>query len=57
MTSHPTEVVDGKRRIKVLPPLVYHIPRQNKRERKQYTTIGQWPCKRPTYGAQVRSTR
>ena len=34
--SHSTELVNGKLRIKELPPLVYHIPLQNKREHKQY---------------------
>lgn len=36
VSSHSTEVVNGKRRIKELPPLVYHIPLENKRQRKQY---------------------
>ncbi|SIT40709.1 conserved hypothetical protein [Paraburkholderia piptadeniae] len=34
--SHSTELVNGKLRIRELPPLVYHIPLENKRERKQY---------------------
>jgi hypothetical protein len=39
VTSHSTEVVDGKRRIKALSPFVYHIPLQSKRERKQYDNM------------------
>ena len=34
--SHSTELVNGKLRIRELPPLVYHIPLENRRERKQY---------------------
>ncbi|HEX7936587.1 MAG TPA: DUF2252 domain-containing protein [Paraburkholderia sp.] len=36
VASHATERVNGKLRIRELPPLVYHIPLQNKREHKQY---------------------
>ncbi|WP_241018342.1 DUF2252 domain-containing protein [Paraburkholderia sp. Tr-20389] len=34
--SHSTELVNGKVRIRELPPLVYHIPLKNRREHKQY---------------------
>jgi hypothetical protein len=34
--GHSTEMIKGKLRIKELPPLVFHIPFSNKRERKQY---------------------
>ncbi|SAK73571.1 hypothetical protein AWB79_04256 [Caballeronia hypogeia] len=34
--SHSTELVNGRLRIRELPPLVYHIPLSNKREHKQY---------------------
>ncbi|KXU84722.1 hypothetical protein CR51_41215 [Caballeronia megalochromosomata] len=34
--SHATEMVNGNLRIREARPLVYHIPLENKRERKQY---------------------
>jgi uncharacterized protein (DUF2252 family) len=33
---HATELVNGKLRITEMPPLVYHIPLESRRERKQY---------------------
>lgn len=34
--NHATELVNGKVRIKEVPPLVYHVPLSGKRERRQY---------------------
>jgi uncharacterized protein (DUF2252 family) len=34
--SHSTELVNGKLRIRELPPLIFHVPLETKRERKQY---------------------
>jgi hypothetical protein len=35
-TRHSTELVNGWLRIRELPPLVHHIPLENRREREQY---------------------
>lgn len=37
--SHKTELVNGKLRIKDMPPLVYHVPLESPHDRKQYDAL------------------
>ncbi|MBC8745631.1 MULTISPECIES: DUF2252 domain-containing protein [Paraburkholderia] len=37
--THTTEIVNGKLRIKDVPPLVYHVPLENPHEQKQYQAM------------------
>lgn len=39
VTTHATEIVNGKVRIKDVPPLVYHVPLENPHDQKQYDAM------------------